>query len=218
MKSIVALIVVIACVFVGLVYCDQTICATDNNLQNTETFNPTCVSSGSPYCRRTLPGPPAVYQCAKCLTNCDCPNNQYCSSAPSQVGECVKFSKQGSSCRPLSLTQILDLDYNQDWKCAMLYSEGGQLTIDQQGACIQGKCHYCDWLGGNGLNTCGNQDGTANARTCIYPGTLVSTHSAEWQNGAYYETPSNVWWAIFFVFFLILIGVQGAILFFTMKK
>jgi len=118
----------------------------------------------------------------------------------------------------LTQTQILDLDYNEAWKCAELYSDGGQLQVDQYGACIQGKCRYCDYLSGAGMTSCGNTNGLKNSRECVHPGVLVSAHSAEWANGRYYETPENVWWAIFFVFFMILLGVQGAILFFTIRK
>jgi len=186
--------------------------------QGSNTFNPACTSSGEPYCVQTV-AEPSQYQCAECIGNCDCGVNSYCSSAPGTIGQCKTFSKAGSSCRALSNNQLTDVDYNQDWKCAELYSQDSNLQIDQAGVCINGKCRYCDYVNGNGgLRTCGVSDGKGVARSCVYPGELVHTHWQNWHDGLYFQTPENVWWAIFFVFFFILILVQIAILVITIKR
>jgi len=210
-------IVVITLALASLVNSDATPC---DNTKGLGTFNPGCTSSSEPFCIQTIDGPPAQYFCSQCRTNCDCKTGYYCSSDTSsgKVGKCEKFSKNGKSCRALSSEQLTDLDYPEAWKCAILFSNDGNLQIDAQGACVDGKCRYCDAFGNQpGMQSC-DSDGTHGPTTCAYPGVLVNREREQWSVGNYGQNPEYVWWAIFFVFFIILIGIQGATLFFTCRK
>lgn len=55
-------------------------------------------------------------------------------------------------------------------------------------------------------------------QSCVYPGNYYETHSAAWVEGAYYEYPPNVWWAIIFVFVVLILGVQVTHLVFVIKS
>jgi len=186
-KSIIVFSLFLLCAF----YICTSIAQTCDTTQGSNTFNPGCTNKKKAYCRRTIETP-ELYECVECRSNCDCDENEYCSVKPSQVGKCVKFSKYGKSCKPLSGGQITDLDYPEDWKCADLYSDNGQLAIDQAGVCIEQKCRHCDYLGGGGMPSCGLSDGIKTDRTCVHPGILTSQHSSNWKSGRYYETPENV--------------------------
>jgi len=160
-----------------------------------------------------------VYECRACLTNCDCTNNQYCSSSPSTIGTCVTFNKNGKSCRPLSPAQLVSTDYPDAWKCAITFSVNNVVAIDAAGVCIEEKCRYCaPGSGSGGLGTCSYGTGLKNDRVCVYPGALHQSQSKSWVEGEYYQTPENVWWAIFFVFFIILIIIQLVQCFLLMKS
>lgn len=209
-------IVIIFSVLLASIICN-TLAQTCDDTQGTGTFNPSCTNKKYPYCVQTVQSP-ALYQCVACVSNCDCNENQYCSKKIGAIGTCIKFDRYGKSCRPLSPSQLADLDYPDDWKCADTYSNNGNLAVDAAGVCIGEKCRYCDYVNQNGgFPGCGTTSGLKTERTCVHPGILVPSHSSEWKIGKYYETPENVWWAIFFVFFMILIGIQGAILFFTFR-
>jgi len=194
----------------GQTLCDMT--------QGSNTFNPTCTDSKTPYCVQTIPTP-AQYQCVECLSNCDCGYNQFCSQKPGEVGSCVNFDRAGSSCRPLSNGEITDLNYPDQWKCALTYTSTGNnnLQINQAGVCIQGVCQYCDPRGNAGLQNCGVDSGLQGERTCVYPGFLYGNHVAPWLLGSYFENTTAVWWAVIFFFFLVLLVIQGLLLWFTCR-
>jgi len=158
-------------------------------------------------------GPPATYECVECISNCDCGLNDYCSSQPGQVGTCQSFSPAGSSCVPLTQQQLIDSDYPSDWKCAVVYSSNQVFQLDQAGACIEKTCQYCDYLSFSaGFQSCAPGEGTAGEKYCQYPGKLVRGHTYYWTEGIYHEIPDFVWWAIFFPFVVIIMGIQIATL------
>jgi len=184
-----------------------------------EGFSPSCPSATSPYCLITSTTP--AYNCVACISNCDCPNNEFCSTnvQGGTAGQCMKFGPNGQSCRPLTNAQITNSSYPSSWKCAVTYTVNGNLQIDQVGACVGGTCRTCDPDNPNvGLGTCDVGQGTNNARVCSYPGTLVTAESANWSEGSYYQNVEAVWWAIFFVFLMILVGVQVVQCIFVMKS
>jgi len=187
-----------------------------DNTKGANTFNPDCDSKKQPYCVLTVTGTSPTFECRECISSCDCDNDEFCSNKPGQKGECKKFGKNGKKCRPLSTGQLTQIDYPEEWKCAELYSENNVLVIDQEGVCIEQTCRYCDYRGGGGgLTSCGVDTGLKGERRCAYPGTLVDNHKYPWVKDVYYENPEAVWWAIFFTFFMILLGVQIASCVFT---
>jgi len=82
----------------------------------------------------------------------------------------------------------------------------GDLQIDVEGACLAGVCRYCDPSGNPVI--CDAQAGMNSDRVCVYPGSFSTFHKSTWTSGTYYETPINVWLAIFFVMFLFMILIQ----------
>jgi len=207
------MILVCVCIsyFLGFSWgqCDST--------QGSGTFNPTCTNTNSPYCVQTFSNP-VMYQCVQCISNCDCGVNQFCSNTLGKIGTCTDFSKAGSSCRPLTNGEITNINYPDQWKCAITYTDNANnLQIDQAGVCIQGTCQYCDPRGNAGLSNCGVANGLQGERTCVYPGFLYSNHYAPWLLGSYFENTTAVWWAVIFFFFLVLLVVQGLLLYLVCK-
>jgi hypothetical protein len=190
--------------------------------QQNPPYSPSCTSSSAPYCVSTSGNMQPTYNCVQCISNCDCPNNQYCSTnvQNGNFGKCLSFGPNGQSCRPLTNAQIANSSYPSSWKCAVTYTDSNNnLQIDQVGACVGGTCRTCDPGNSNaGLGLCAVGQGTNNARVCSYPGTLVTAESALWSEGLYYQNVDAVWWAIFFVFFLILIAIQVVHCIFVMKS
>ena len=183
--------------------------ATDcNPLDNLDGyFNPTCSNADTPYCTQA-PGATTA-SCVSCVSNCDCDMDQFCSEDPNHWGTCTEFSREGNDCRSLTQKQITNSTFPDSWKCAITFENAqGQLMIDQQGACIEGTCKYCDFRGNGGMPGCGTTSGLKAPRTCVYPGYLTTPHTAPWTPGVYYETPENVWWAVFFCFLIILLAVH----------
>ena len=197
-------------IFVGLCVLATAFGKTCDPTKGANTFNPVCDDPEEPYCMQTVGGTTPTYECAMCASNCDCDVDEFCSSKPGQIGTCVEFEPEGNDCRPLSGSQLANLDFSDEWKCAMTYSDGGVLRIDQAGVCIEQTCRYCDYRGNGGMPGCAVDSGIQVERRCVYPGKLVSTHSAPWAQGSTYENPTDTWWAIFFTFFIILIIVQCA--------
>jgi hypothetical protein len=182
-------------------------------------FNKGC-DGDTPFCSRTSE-PTATtpeYNCVACRTNCDCLKvDEYCSvEYGSDYGTCTQFPTDliNKECYPYSGPQLRNKDFDEDKKCAVLFSytpngaTNSTLVVNVEGACIMQKCQYCDFRGNNG--ECDNMDGLGPERECVYPGALVDTHSANWSPGKYYENPQNVWWAIFFTFFILLLCCQCA--------
>jgi len=196
--------------FVSVVYASTACPNTDAG-----GFSSSCTDPKNPYCLAVTTGTPPTYQCVACLSNCDCPYDEYCSlnAVQNQAGTCQKFSKIGKSCRPLTNAELLVAQYPDDWKCAIVYASGNVQIVDAQGVCINEKCRYCNYRGSAGYPgfvSCDPGDGTQGERTCIYPGNLYATHSSMWVEGAYYENVDAVWWAIIFVFVFILVIIQLA--------
>jgi len=159
-------------------------------------------------------------ECRECKSNCDCDYNKYCSVNPETIGTCLDFTPYGITCYPYSAQQLTNANFSDTYKCAVLYTDANNtIFIDQQGVCAIQTCRYCDYQNGNGgLGTCNPTSGNKLERSCVYPGTLVNTHSMPWNAQQYYSTPENVWWAIFFVLFIVFIGVQATILFCQWRK
>jgi hypothetical protein len=173
------------------------------------------------YCRNVLAGTldPPQYQCVQCLTNCDCKMNQYCSSAPGQIGQCKKFDKYGDDCFGYQNNQLTNRSFPEDLKCAMLYElPTGGLAVDQRGVCINQKCRYCSMFSGGGLANCADTSGIEDQRRCWYPGKQGPSHSAYWRPEIYYLLPTQVWWAIFFCLLIITFMMQIISLFCLSKK
>jgi len=178
-------------------------------------ISPNC-TFGNPYCQLTSQsGGNFVYSCVACVSECDCGLDQYCSGAPGSVGTCVTFSQAGSSCLPMSSFQLADPTIPSSWKCAATYTQNGNFFVDFKGVCINEECRICNFRTSNG---CIPGQGTQTERTCVYPGNYYETHSAAWVEGAYYEYPPNVWWAIIFVFVILILGVQVTHLVFVIKS
>jgi len=99
---------------------------------------------------------------------------------------------------------LRDGSYPKGWKCADVYALDStlpdQLTINYQGACVEGKCKFCNHRTGY---QCYPSTGRGTERYCVYPGKVVNSHERNWQEGSYYENPDAVWWAIIFTFFMI---------------
>jgi len=173
-------------------------------------INPQCSTNDSPYCVLITPN---STDCRACTSNCDCDYNQYCSQNPQTIGMCMNFDQAGSSCFPYSASQLTNANFSGTLKCAALYTINTTIYIDQQGVCIGKSCQYCDYRGNGGIGNCNPTDGVKSARACVYPGTQINVHSVPWNRDTYFETPENVWWAIYFVFFFIIIIVQAAMVF-----
>jgi len=210
------------CLCLGLLFtsCFGTACdiTKNKNAGNVTGFNPDC-SSSTPYCQLVQTTPTLVYQCVKCLTQCDCSAGDYCSSKPGQIGTCKGFSQYGKSCRPLSQIQVANSTFPDSWKCAITYSYNGTYAVDQEGICIDRTCRYCNYRtnGGRGFPNCPT-DNTGKERYCAYPGKLVTGHYFSWSPGVYYENPTAVWLAIFWCFFIIACGIQVALAVLTYRK
>jgi len=181
-------------------------------------LSPDCDSSSAPYCVLTVLGPPPAFECVQCLSSCDCSIGSYCSIQPGSVGKCKHFGKDGSGCRPLDGAQLIRADIPDKWKCAYLFTVSGNMTVDQAGVCIKGKCRQCNYRTSGGLPECEIDAGMGDERSCVYPGHLVNSHTFVWHDGSYYENPELVWWAIFFTFFVILMAVQVSTLVLTIRK
>jgi len=184
-------------------------------------FNTQCNSKGRPYCVRTDGNPFSTnptYECVECLSNCDCKLNYFCSKQFGQIGTCKKFDLNGKSCLPLNQDQILNQTWPASWKCAMFFTDyNNTVGVDQAGSCIESKCRYCSYNGNGGLSSCGVSDGVQKERTCVYPGTQVTSYGIQWVPSAYYENPRNVWWAIFFCLLMIVMVIQTITFYGKMK-
>jgi len=175
-------------------------------------FNTDCTHSSEPYCVSSSSG----YVCAECMSSCDCGMNEYCSGNPETAGQCLKFGRNGKSCRNLSLLQLENITFDDSWKCAETYpmpNLPSQLIVDQSGVCIDGTCRYCDPRMSSSLSmtNCGPGSGMKGERTCVYPGMLVNTHAMTWSPGFYYEYPRFVWDAIIFCMIVLILGEGIAI-------
>jgi len=200
-----------------------TNCDINKSVGNTTGFNGDCTDSGKPYCTITdVTAQPPTFTCVECISPCDCSPNEYCSREPGKIGTCRHFSKYASSCRPLTSLQIANQTFPEKWKCAMTFTYNNTYYVDQEGSCSSGTCRYCkiQRQGGpaRGLPRCNVNSGRGVERICNYPGTQTSLHGARWFPGFYYEQVQNVWFAIFFCFFIIAAGVQTAIAVVTYKK
>eukprot|EP01111_Echinosteliopsis_oligospora_P002854 TRINITY_DN144_c0_g1_i2.p1 TRINITY_DN144_c0_g1~~TRINITY_DN144_c0_g1_i2.p1 ORF type:complete len:214 (-),score=22.52 TRINITY_DN144_c0_g1_i2:44-685(-) len=172
-------------------------------------WDKTCPQN-APYCRR--PSTASGNQCTKCMEDYDCNPGEYCRNEAllNGVGSCQKFSKYGKKCVPMTTDQKQDTTIRDDWKCAMVspipglppQSEGGIIEVD--GLCLDGVCRQCRVGTSRGYG-----QGLGPDVECVYPGYYASKHAAPWTPGEYFETPENVWWAIFFVMFFIALILLG---------
>jgi len=167
--------------------------------------SPDCSSKSLPVCVNTaIPTSTAVYQCAQCASDCDCPIGKYCSQNTWQntAGMCISFAKEGSSCYPMNNQDMFDPKIGDAMKCADIFTQGGNIVLAGQpsaagGAqCVSGTCRIC--AAGN----MGCQNGNGPPRVCVYPGKLTTIEKANWAQPVYQTHPDWVWLAIFFPFIL----------------
>jgi hypothetical protein len=134
----------------------------------------------------------------------------------------------------LSSSQITNTDYPDSWKwykqkklfydisliffSADTFSDNNALQIDAIGLCVDGTCRICDPTSSPENSVCNTGNYRGPARVCVSPGTYVGYHGRYWAPGLYYENPTNVWWAIFFCFLILMMAVQAGTLFFTFRK
>jgi len=150
-----------------------------------------------------------TFECTQCISNCDCKFNQYCSSAPGQVGVCKKFDKVGDDCFPYDITKLQDESFPESQKCATFFrTPSGQLAVDQLGACVAFKCRICSAWSGGGIGNCGDDDGVEEGRVCLPGEKQASYHDIYWVPAVQYFFPNLIWWAIFFVLLVITVGLQ----------
>jgi len=182
----------------------------------------TCPSASQPYCVLTDSSDPNpqnwVYSCVACLSQCDCPINQFCSSKPGQVGTCQKFTQAGKSCLPLSNTQLTNPNITNSWKCALTYTDSNNnLFVDALGVCDNNKCQICTAFIQNTFRTCNPGSGLQPERSCGFSNELSATHSLFWLQPNTYYFPTATWWPIMFVFLIIILIIQLAICCFRFK-
>jgi len=173
----------------------------------------------NPYCRMIPTTQGNInYECRACFSQCDCANDEFCSSNPSTFGTCVQFNKGGQSCLPLTGPQLTDSSIPDSWKCAMTFTFQGNLQVDYAGTCINEKCQMCNPL--SFFDRCLPGSGTQNERICAYPGMYTNTHSYLWTYRNVYSLyfPSFTWWPILFCFTVVLLGVQITIFVFKLKS
>jgi len=204
--TILSLVVVVVCTI-------QAVYATSCIVQGG--YDSTCPKT-QPYCMATQKniGDVVSLNCVECVSDCDCKLNEYCgkSAYMGTLGTCQKFSKAGKDCLPMSMANYYDVTVPDDVKCAMVvdadplsYISGSTdiKTIDFQGVCIEQKCRMCQSVSGLYAPASCNGENLQSDRTCVFPGTYATVHSAPWASGEYFETPVNVWLAIFFTFGMI---------------
>jgi len=192
-------------------------------LKGAGSFNPDCSDATLPYCTAVSQTPTITFACVACVSDCDCSVGSYCSGQPGKIGSCLTFDKYGDDCRPLSQGQITNSNFTDAWKCAVTFtvpnSTPAQLAIDFLGACIDSTCRFCNYEGGGGsASSCQAGTGIGVPRQCGYPGNMYSTHLIQWTPGTYYETPTNVWWAVFFCFVFIMMVCAIISLFCTIRR
>lgn len=191
----------------------------------TNAFAPSCANEeppnvgddkSFPYCVSTSLTDPTQGECRQCLSECDCPLDQYCSRDSGQEGMCVKFLQVGKPCLPYNNNELLDKDLNDDLKCAALFSTNGNLVIDHAGGCINKVCQYCTpnsnpglvGLCGFGSTPYGGGTKAQYGRVCSYPGVAVEYEQFAWAEGNFHYNVSAVWAAVVFFFFLLVAGCQ----------
>ncbi|KAF2075311.1 hypothetical protein CYY_003388 [Polysphondylium violaceum] len=170
--------------------------------------------SGKLYCNQGF--------CTECQNDLDCKLNEFCStnSIDRNVwGTCVKFNIDGKDCIYYEGRDLRNETISDTYKCAVTYRKfdndvGRRDVIDKQGACVGGKCRICNYAASTDSDYQG--EGRNAPRKCVFPGKYATSHSASWSSGEYYQEPTHVWLAIFFVFILIMTTVQVLGLF--MKK
>ncbi|KAN0034369.1 hypothetical protein ACTFIV_000872 [Dictyostelium citrinum] len=151
--------------------------------------------------------------CVSCRNHNDCGLNEFCSSNIydlNEFGSCKKFDKDGDDCIAYDATEKANLLTSNSTKCAYMYFNyaygtaypAGQLTVDYQGVCVNGKCRMCNYANG-GSNTA---EGKGSPRTCVFPGKYATVHSSSWSAGKYYEQPIQVWLAIFFCLIVLILA------------
>ena len=167
-------------------------------------FSSACTETRFPYCMPLNPGADD-YHCAECRSNCDCGINEFCSlSTTTHYGSCIPFApKQGTPCKPLG-SQITDLTFDEEDKCAAVFPDSNSQGVDYYGSCIGGTCYFCS----PGATTCSGGGMVKEPTRCAYPGTEVYSHSYNWAGGPFYENPQAVWLAIFFPFLFIILALQ----------
>jgi len=168
-------------------------------------INPDCDSVETPYCRSdgTVP---VAFKCYACATLCDCATDEYCGSFGGDFGVCKEFTEAGADCRPMSSAQLIDARVPKEWKCAAIADNSStSVNVQFAGVCIEGVCRMCNPRSSAG---CAPQSGFQTERTCGYPGHYVGTHSSNWNPGDYYESPVNVWFAIFFCLMVLILVAQ----------
>jgi len=183
---------------------------------------PECTDSTKPYCRNT--GAPTdvtpTYTCVACKSHCDCGLSEYCSTDPSLgVGTCQSFTPtcdaQGCQCRQLTQSQLESSAFPDNTKCGVVWTYvNAGVTVyvaDVVGACIDGDCHICSSSNSNSppiLGTCNFLTGTQGYKACSDGGNFMSAYAIQWAPSNYQQNVDGVWFAIFFVFFVISIGIQ----------
>lgn len=179
-----------------------------------------CPDIKAPYCRG-VQGDNAshiIYECRECNTNCDCDYNEYCSIDPTKRGTCVKFQKSGKECRLLDNTQIRNMSYPDEWKCADLYQTFDEvnqpvLNIDYQGQCVEGKCQFCTLT-----YRCNPGQGLKGERLCTN-GKFHDARLVGWTAGSflYQNFPGLTWWPVMFAVLILVLIVQSCLLCFKLK-
>jgi hypothetical protein len=168
--------------------------------------SPSCDDEKWPYCVAVTT---TTQECRQCLSTCDCPTDQYCSSKPGDKGLCKQFEQLGKACQPMTPAQLANSDYKEDTKCAAVFSDNNVINVDHAGGCLEGVCQYCN---ADSLSStyCQSGQGLKTERVCVYPGVAVRTRTALWAEGIYHTIPSAVWAAITFVFFILVGACQIA--------
>jgi len=210
------LLLFVSC-FLGTLINGQ-ICA--NVYQNM--VSPNCTDPQKPYCiQSNSDNTRPQYNCAECVSDCDCSSGQYCSGNTwlNLAGTCQSFGAEGIRCFPMSYNQLYDSNIPSTYKCAdivtvnnsVVYVDGpssGTLSPNKRvtSLCQSGTCRACDAQSGSYISwTVNCHTGLREPRICALPGIIVQADAPMWRSHEYRYNPTWVWLAIYFPFFVIML-------------